>query len=88
MVQGESPKEQKELLFKARPMIQVLMEERTWIFGSGIMLGMGACFAYSRPGRGRPVEKIAYALNDPKLCLCVFFLVYRYSRNKIWMTMT
>jgi hypothetical protein len=35
MVQGESPKEQKELLIKARLMTQMVEEERSWIFGSG-----------------------------------------------------
>jgi len=76
MVQGESPKEQKELLIKARLMTQMVEEERTWIFGYSvreIIYGMGACLLKNGPVWKRRKRQI-YALNDPKLCICVFYI--------------
>ena len=50
MVQGESPKEQKELLIKARLITQMVEEERSWIFGSGNLMWEGRLITIDGPG--------------------------------------
>jgi hypothetical protein len=65
MVQGESPKEQKELLIKARLITQMVEEERSWIFGSGNLLWEGRLITIEWTGVGQEGETV-YALNDPK----------------------
>jgi len=71
MVQGESPKEQKELLVKARPVTEMAEEERTCIFGSGNHIWDSRLITIEWAGVGQEGETV-YALNDFKLCICVF----------------
>ena len=70
-VQGESPKEQKELLIKARLMTQKVEEERTWIFGSGNLMWDGRLITGEWTGVGKERETV-YALNDPKYVFVCF----------------
>lgn len=84
-VQGESPKEQKELLIKARLMTRMVEEERTWIFGSGNLMWEGRLITIEWAGVGQEGETV-YALNDPKyvfVCLLSLpdFLGQRIDRH-------
>ena len=46
-------------------MIQKVIEERTWIFGSGNLMWEGRLITIERAGVGQEGETV-YALNDPK----------------------